>query len=194
MQLMHDAGYDAGETVKIWGNLLIERKARTDETGIGDMPLFASHPAPEERQETLAALAATLPGGEKYESAWRDETHPFRRGWLNDEVKRGRYDESIALLTRMLRDAGPDADILYARGEAYRLRAKQGDLDAALADLGAAAATGAEPPETHRALGIIHRARGNAVEAVASFRRYTSAAGEAPDASMIQSYVEELQK
>ena len=46
-------------------------------------------------------------------------------------------------------------DYLYARGEIYRLRGADGDLDAALADYQAAARAGGEPPETHRGLGIV---------------------------------------
>jgi len=73
-----------------------------------------------------------------------------------------------------------------------RLRAQEGDLDAALADLRSAAALGGEPPETHRGMGFIQRTRNQPTEARASFQRYLELAPDAPDVAMIKSYLEEL--
>jgi hypothetical protein len=80
---------------------------------------------------------------------------------------------------------------LFARGEVYRLRAKEGDLDLSLGDLKAAAAAGGEPPQTHRSLGLVHRARNELPAAKASFQRYLELDPQAPDASMIKTYLEE---
>jgi regulator of sirC expression with transglutaminase-like and TPR domain len=84
------------------------------------------------------------------------------------------------------------ADYRWARGEVYRLRAKEGDLDSAVADYLAAIAGGGEPPDTHRGLGMIYRARRQSPEARTSFQRYLELAPEAPDSALIKSYVEEL--
>ena len=53
--LMHKSGYDVSEAGKVWGNLLLETKARPD--GAEQSVLFATHPGVEERQSTLAELA-----------------------------------------------------------------------------------------------------------------------------------------
>jgi regulator of sirC expression with transglutaminase-like and TPR domain len=58
-------------------------------------------------------------------------------------------------------------------------------------DYSAAVAIGGEPPETHRGLGLIHRARRQLQEARQDFERYLERASEAPDAAMIRSYLEE---
>ena len=59
--LMRNAGYDPSQAPKIWENLLLETKANPEDRR--PSPLFASHPAPEERMEVLEKLAQANPGG-----------------------------------------------------------------------------------------------------------------------------------
>jgi predicted Zn-dependent protease len=189
--LMRKAGYDVAEAAKVWSNLALEVKARPN----GDpsrTPLFASHPAVEERQQALVALADAAPGGATNAEAWQETVRPFLRDWLNEEVRRGQHDESIALLSRMIANVRAQPEYLYARGEVARLRAKDADFDAALADYAAAIALGGEPAETHRGIGMIQRARNKLPEAKASLRRYIELAPDAADAAMIKSYLEEI--
>jgi predicted Zn-dependent protease len=189
--LMRKAGYDVAEAAKVWSNLALEVKARPN----GDpsrTPLFATHPAIEERQQALVALAEAAPGGATNAEAWQQAVRPFLRDWLNEEVRRGQHDESIALLTRMIANVRAQPEYLYARGEVVRLRAKDGDFDAALADYTAAIALGGEPPETHRGLGMIQRARNKLPEAKTSLQRYIELAPDAADSAMIKSYLEEI--
>lgn len=189
--LMRDAGYDAAEAGRVWDNLLMELKARPNGDPSKDNPLFATHPGAEERKDTLAKLAAARPGGEKKEDVWRERIRPFRADWLQEEVKRGQREESIALLTRMIANA-PHAELLFTRAEVYRLRASGSDLDMALADYQAAINLGGEPPEVHRGAGFIYRTRQQANEARASFQRYLEMAPSAPDALMIKRYMEAM--
>lgn len=188
--LMSKAGYDVAEASKVWANLLLEIKARPEGADNSSV-LFAMHPPQEERQETLAKLAETYKGGAANEAQWQQKIAPFLREWLSDEVKRGQHEESLALLTRALARPAAQTEYLYARGEVYRLRGKESDLDASIADFKAAGAKGGEPPETHRALGLIYRARNQLPDAKASFQRYLELAPQAPDASMIKTYMEE---
>jgi len=189
--LMRRAGYDLAEASKVWENLFLEIKSRPNyESAM--IPMFATHPGVEERQETLKKLAEAAPGGVTGEEAWREKIKPFRREWLADEVKRGQHEESIALLTRMIARTPTQAEFVFARGEVYRLRAKDNDLDAAFIDYQTAVTIGGEPPETHRGLAMIYRTRKQIPEARASFERYMQAAPNAPDLLMIKSYLEEL--
>lgn len=190
--LMHRAGYDASESAKVWANLLQELRARPGGDPAVNSPMFATHPPTEERSQTLAKIAAALPGGITNSVTWEEHIKPFRRDWLQEEFKRGQHEESIALFTRMIGDAATQPDYYYARGEAYRMRGHGNDTDLALADFLVASAMGGEPPETHRAMGTIYRARKQAAEAKASFQRYLDAAPAAPDQAMIRSYMGEL--
>jgi predicted Zn-dependent protease len=190
LALMRKAGYDPAEAAKVWGNLLLEIKARPDRDA--EFSMFATHPGMEERQETLKQLAQSTPGGSTNSQVWEERTRSFRREWLADEIKRGQYEESVALLTRMITNSPGQSDFLCARGEVYRLRAKDKDLDSAIADFQLAISTGGEPPETHRGLGAIYRLRKQVPEARASYQRYLEAAPNAADAPMIKSYLEEM--
>jgi predicted Zn-dependent protease len=189
--LMRQAGYDPAEAAKVWGNLLLEIKARPN----GDPsrnPMFATHPSAAERQETLKRLADATPGGDTKEDIWREKMRPYLHAWLADEIKRGQHEESLALLTRMITQSPQQPEYIYARGEVYRLRATGNDLDVALTDYRAAASIGGEPPETHRGLGVIYRQRNQLEAAKASFVRYLESAPAAPDSAMIKSYMEEI--
>jgi predicted Zn-dependent protease len=188
--LMKKAGYDAAEAAKVWENLRLEHRERPG--GGSTSPLFASHPPADERMSALAELARTESGGAANEATWHEHVKPYVVEWLTEEVKRGQHEESLALFTRLAARSGHAAPYLWARGEVFRLRGAQGDHDLALADYLNAAAAGGEPPETHRGVGMIQRARGNAAEARASFKRYLEAAPQAPDAALIKSYLEEL--
>jgi predicted Zn-dependent protease len=189
--LMHKAGYDTSESAKVWSDLLLELNAKPG----GDPAksrFFASHPPAEERQQALEQLAQSMPGGKTNAAEWRDKTGAFRREWLQDELKRGQSEESLALLTRKIAVEPEQPDYLYVRGEVRRLRAAAGDYDAALADYQAAALGAGAPPEVWRAMGTVYRARHEIPEARASYRSYLEAAPQAPDVAMIRSYLEEL--
>jgi hypothetical protein len=188
--LMHKAGYATGEAAKVWQNLQLELKERPD--GGSRNPLFATHPAPEDRQQELAALAATYQGGTPNDVEWQKRVQPFLREWLIDEIKRGQHEETIALLSRLARDIPARPEYLVARGETYRLRGANDDLDKAIADYKAAVSFEGVPPEAYRGLGMIQRMREQPAEARVNLLRYLELAPQAPDAGMIKSYVEEL--
>ncbi len=188
--LMRRAGYDASEAAQIWENLELEIKARPE--GEKSSPMFATHPPAEERKDMLRRLAEAAPGGASNTEAWRKHVAPFLQEWLNEEVKRGQHEESIALLTRKIAADPKDAVFLHARAEVYRLRAGESDLQAALSDYQAAAALGSEPAETHRGMAMIYRKREDRPAARASFQRYLEKAPAAPDAAMVKTYMENL--
>jgi predicted Zn-dependent protease len=192
LALLRKAGYDPMEVPKVWGNLLLEIRARPDHDPERTSVMFATHPSPAERQEALKQLAELAPGGVTNAQLWEERIKPFRREWLVEEVKRGQHEESIALFTRMLASSPAQADYFCARGEVYRLRGTESDLDAAIADYLSAISIGSEPPEAHRGLGAVYRVRKQPELARASFQRYLEIAPNAPDVSMIKVYMEEL--
>ena len=191
VRLMTFAGYDTREAPKVWRNLLAELGANK-EAGAESI-LFATHPPSDERRRNLEELAAGASGGELGEQAYRQAIAPIRTSLLDDELKRGRYAESLVLLDRMIARQPGDAELLYFRGETYRLRGADGDAALAQADLEAAARTGSAPINTYRSLGHVYRAAQRRDEARQAWLRYVEAAPNAPDTALVRQMLEELQ-
>lgn len=190
VSLMTDAGYDVSQASRVWENLESELSARPGGASAGRFSLFSTHPSSRERKEALADLGKSRTGGTTYAEAWLERVKPFRQQWLQDEVRRGQHEESIALLSRMIAADPRQPDVLTARGEVYRLRAGKDDGGSALTDYQTAIRVGGEPPEAHRGMGLLYRSRGQMQEAQAAFARYLEVAPAAPDAAMIKSYME----
>jgi tetratricopeptide (TPR) repeat protein len=152
--------------------------------------LFASHPASDERQAALVALAGDN-GGFVGDAEYQARVEPFMADLLDDELKRAQYDESIVLFGRLAAARPTRGDLRFARGEAYRLRAQEGDQERAIQDLQQALSLNQPPPAAHRALGLLHRQQGRREEAMEAFRSYLDRAPKAPDAALIRSFLDE---
>lgn len=189
--LMRHAGYDPREAAKVWGNLRAELAAVPGGDPTKASPMFATHPASDERAETLTRLAESATGGFVGQAEYQDRLAPFQFDLLEDELKRGQHAESLALLDRLVARSPQRADLLYFRGETRRLRAQTDDFDAARADLERAVALGNEPAQVHRALGYIHQKQERVPQAQAAFARYVERLPDAPDANLIRSYLSE---
>lgn len=187
LTLMRQAGYDTREAAKVWDNLRLELAAVHGGDPSKRNPLFASHPGSEERGVTLRALAGADSDGHIGEAEHRRALASLQGALLDDELKRGQTGESLALLDRLIQRDPGRADLLYTRGEARRLRAADGDLDAARDDFERAITLGSEPAEVHRSLGYLHRTREDADRARECFGRYVERAPAAPDVALIKS-------
>lgn len=191
VELLRKSGHDPREAATVWANLLNELRATPDVDPAKDSVLFATHPPSDERRTTLEALAAG-DSGKSLAAEYRARIEPLRFGLLEDEVKRGRPYETVALLDRLLSREPDHPELLYFRGEAYRQRALAGDDARALADLTAAARTGREPAVTHRALGEYYKSQGQTEAMRSSWQRYLERYPEAPDAPLIRQSIEEM--
>lgn len=109
---------------------------------------------------------------------------------LQDELRRRVPDSSLRLFDRLMSHHGRDAVLLYARAEALRSRARDDDLDQALAALDEADSLPDQPAEAVRLRGQILRARHDSEGARSAFRTYLELKPGAPDAPMIRSYIE----
>lgn len=191
MQLMKRAGYDGQQAARVWDNLLGELKITGGENAGKRSPMLATHPPAETRRDELLKLAGS-DAGTIGELQLRKVVAPFRLSWLQDEVRRGQYEESLVLLDRLLARSADDAQLLYARAEVYRLRAEEGDLQRSLNDLVQATAVELPPAEVFRSLGLVHKQQANTDAATLAFERYLAVAPEAADASLIRNYITEL--
>ena len=191
MRLMRLAGYDGREAATVWSNLLDEMKVTGGKDAGKSGDIFDTHRVRAGRRDELLALAGPA-GGVVGEERYRQVIAPLRLGWLQDEVKRGQYEESLVLFDRMLKKDPQDAEVLFARGEVYRLRDEGDDVTRAVADLARASALPKAPAETFRSLGLLYR-RSDRAAAAEAFRTYLARAPQAGDAAMVRSYLEELQ-
>ena len=191
MRLMQQAGYDGREAANVWDNLLAEMKVTGGEKAGRQGDIFETHPTTAGRRDELLALAGGR-GGDAGEERLRQAIAPLRLGWIQDEVKRGQYEESLVLFDRMLQRKPGDAEVLFGRAEVYRLRDEGSDAARALADLQQVVASPAAPAEAHRALGLLHRQHKDGAAAVQSFEKYLAIAPDAPDAGLVRSYLTEM--
>ena len=191
MRLMKQAGYDGRQAAQVWENLLGELKI-TGGQNVGERSaMFATHPPAGNRRDDLLKLAGDGAGATGAAEYQRVIT-PLRFGWLQDEIKRGQYEESLVLFDRLLAARPADTQVLYARGEIYRLRSDKDDLSRALDDLTHAASANQPPAETFRSLGLVQKQLGNAPAAAEAFDEYLALAPDAPDAGLLRSYLSEL--
>ena len=191
MRLMQRAGFDGAQAAAVWDNLLGELKIRGgEEVGTRSL-MLATHPPAANRRDELLRLAGSQrgsTGSEEFELA----IAPHRFHWLQDEVRRGQWDESLVLFDRMLARRPDDAQVLFARGEVFRLREGEGDAARALADLSRATSQDRPPAEAFRALGLTHKRQSDAPAAVQAFEKYLLLSPEAGDAGLIKTYLTEL--
>lgn len=192
LALMQRAGYDPTQAARMWAQMRAELAAGSAGDPSTRNALFASHPPSDERQATLEQLAAGQ-AGDRGEERYQQAIAGILPDLLDDELRRAQYDESIALFTRLC-GARPQVGALrHARGEAFRLRGKDGDEPQAEADYRAALASPNPPAVAHRSLAFLHRQRGHKAAAADAFKHYLQAAPSAPDAGIIQSFISELE-
>jgi regulator of sirC expression with transglutaminase-like and TPR domain len=132
-----------------------------------------------------------VPAAQTGAAAYRAALAPHRRNLLEDELKRRKSGETLALLQRLLQESSGDGELHYFMGETYRIRNADGDTTLALDAYRSAIGKPKAPPETYRSMGMVYQHEGDAAAARAAFQRYLSAKPDAPDAEMIKVYVKE---
>lgn len=192
LELMSRAGYAPMEAPRIWQQLVDEYTGDPENEASAGSILFATHPAPADRLERLTALAEKLPTeGLIRKAEFASAIQPIRRELLHDEMKRRQPGETLVLLDRLLSDDPNNGDLLFFRGEAFRLRNANGDQEKALAAYQTASETNNPPVELYRSMGLLQRKGGHAEAARQSFRIYLQRKPDAEDAELIRSYLEE---
>ena len=186
VELMADAGYAPVAAAEVWDQLVGELEYSTADRKRN--LFFATHPAPEERVDTIRDLAA-LHGGERGERGHARHLAGLAgvRGMLlDDELGLRQYGRSEVVFDRLLARNESDGYLWFAKGEVYRLRGEPGDTDLALAAYARADAAMGAPPELHRSRGLVELKAGRREAARAAFEAYLDTGAGAGDEAMIR--------
>lgn len=185
------SGYDPMSPSKIWEQLLgemeVQSKANKGGLVVQDAnDFFSSHPNTRDRMEYLRAAARLKApsdddGAERYRTA-------ISRWWprlIDDQVKLNEFATTEFLLEGLAR-GNWTADLLYARGELYRARGKDGDLSMAEGFYRQSLVKDPLLAESARSLGMLLLRQGKSAEGRKMLRRYLDIAPMAGDRPMIE--------
>ena len=192
LEFMTRGGYAPGSASAIWTQLRAEqdataverqRKSRKDRNG----GFFATHPKSAERVEYLTHAAQGIPnppirtGAEEYRAAMAAWWAPL----IDDQIKLNDFGATEFLLESLARGGGWTGELLYARGELYRTRGRDGDFERAADFYREAMAKGASMAEAHRGLGLALLRTGAADEGRRALRQYVQMKPDAVDRAMM---------
>ena len=184
-------GYDPRQGALFWENVSQEESANPNRAK--PSPYMASHPATKERLDTLNKRAAEIESQTHANIAGTDShraaIRTYRSTWMDAELNRGEYDESIVMIGQLLKAEAGSGELNYFLGEAYRRRNDDGDLAKATASYQAAVGAGDAPVAAYRGLGLVALKSGQKDVARDAFENYLSRAPEANDRAMIQFYL-----
>lgn len=188
LNLMADAGYSPAATAEVWDQLLAEYKGSTAQRE--QSLLFATHPLPEERLDTLRkAAAARGEAGERGRDRYRARLAGLRPQLIADELALRQYGRTEIVFEQLLVDAPDDGGLWFAKGEVYRLRGASGDGEKALAAYERALAAKGAPAETWRSVGLVELKAGARDRAEKAFGAYLEARPDATDRELLKALV-----
>lgn len=184
------AGYDPRQGAAIWRLMAQENKASSART---PSVFFSDHPADSERLDTMAKMADALQAdshsGELGEASFRAAMQPYRAKWLEEELNRNQFGQSIVIIDRLIASDPLSGELQFYLGEAYRRRNSGGDLDRALSAYQAALGKNAPPNAVYRSLGMVALKMGNKDLARTTLTQYLALVPEADDRAMVQIYL-----
>lgn len=172
------------EAARNWDNI----KAESEASGIPrerDV-MFASHPASDERAESLRHRAAELPKGETKSAEYREGIASLREMLFDDQIRTGAHAATVLIADRWLEGDARDGLALYAKGEALRQRARGDDDKNAAEALAAALGDSRAPAVAWRSLGLLRRKLGQESEARELLNDYLRRAPNAPDREIVR--------
>jgi beta-barrel assembly-enhancing protease len=154
------SGYDPIAASQIWEQLRAEmdstaegKQMRQASDAMGDF--FQSHPNTKERMEYLRASATgkRASGQTLGTEAFAKAMQHWWPNLIDDQIKLNQFGATEFLLESMARGKW-SADLLYARGELYRARAKEGDFAKAMGFYRQSLALDPKFAESARGLGV----------------------------------------
>jgi hypothetical protein len=197
-----EAGYDPAAGAAIWRALQAETAASTFPSvrrSEAANSLFRTHPLTADRIAALAqhgtALAdSAMPVRRADRQRHRSAIRPFLGQWLEEELVRRDFGSLLAVLDR-LDDEGEDLGVLgFYRGEVYRQRRGDGDLEESRIAYLAAVEHADVPVAAWRELGDVQQKLGDHTAARVAWTRYLAAApSDADDRWIVEDSLKSLE-
>lgn len=193
LEMMAKAGYDPREAPKSWRIVMAEREASDKPEG---WIFFASHPATEDRVDSLKAMAKKIAKGKRRigRKSLARAIARHRSDWLQDELRNRDFAALQVVLDSRKKAKNGLGEVNFFQGELYRLRGKNGDKAKAVKAYRTAIATKRAPPETYRALGLMYLSMKKMAKARRAFTSYLKVRPKADDRAMIKSYIQQTKK
>ena len=193
IQLMAQAGYDVSQASKVWQYIINEDEAKEGDDKNG-VPFFKTHPDPEDRLSKLDEYAEQLHAqglvnSEAPEDRFKEVVAPYWKTFLEDELDLNQPGKSLYLLNFLSKKSHLSGTVNYFKGEFYRRRKQDNDLQTAERHYLAALNFEDVPHETHRGLGMVYLKQKNKAKAIAHFEKYIELMPEANDRQMIEFYM-----
>lgn len=195
LHLIAEAGYTPKEASIVWEQIIREDEnaEHKHKTNI----FTASHPSSKERVQNLLHDAELY-----YPDTGQYETHevryirqvaPHLSSFMEDEIKLRQYGRTEVLLESLFDSHFPRSELFYFRGEMYRLRKQEGDLEKAIEAYNEAAQFGDAPAEVFQQLGYLYLKRNNKIDALQNFKTYLALKPEASDREMVNFYIQNME-
>jgi len=191
LKYLGSSPYPAISASELWKHAMDE----SDATAIGRKQrphqrytagFFASHPTDLTRATYLEAEAKKIgDGGDPGVAGHRDGIAKFLPLFLADQIKLNDFGGTEYLLGQLASVNGWTGDLLFARGELYRLRGNPRDLTSAAQFYGEAIKAGYAAPEVRRNLGLALLRSGQATDGKAALTDYLRLKPDASDAKAI---------
>lgn len=196
LALMSRAGYDPREATKVWFNLIEEAEADDDQHRV---PVFLStHPAPKERQEALKELGERIVAKGGLYKLGKDRFSamvlPFRAEYLRDELHQREFARTEKFFDMLLERGDDPGEVHFFKGELFRLRGEEGDIEKALVEYEKAAQMNSAVPEMYRAMGLLYSKKGKHREAIKAFNEYLVYCAECSDREMVMHMIKGMGK
>jgi tetratricopeptide (TPR) repeat protein len=193
---LYDAGYDPAEAGQLWEKIKGEAEAGDREsTAI----FFASHPPAEDRIENLKSRAEAYPARplqaqQRADDKFRKLVDARWQSWVEDLIDTGSYEETLFVIDNLeTREFSPAALDFY-RGDVYRRRSNEGDLDKAKEAYLTAAKFPEAPAKTYKNLGLVAKRQKEDGKAIEYLEIYLARYPEASDRFLVESYIKQLRE
>jgi hypothetical protein len=192
------SGYDPAVAPLIW-QAVIDEHAASDFDKVrktsARASIFDSHPLESVRLAALISEAKTLASaGAVGRKRYRDAIRPHLAAWLDDDLRRRDFGQTLFLLDRLGADGEDLGVVNFYRGEAYRQRRGDGDAAKAADAYLKAVAYSDAPVAAWRELGDLRRRVSDAAGARTAYETYLAKAPAAEDEWIVRDALAALSK